>query len=260
MAKNFIYKDILQEFKSYLDSNHSESIYFETLILAKSNENSIDLSYRKIIKNDIFSLNKVLDDKGTIAFTNDLRSLGKIRKYEVYAYDKLNCLTQKSDLEDRLNSIQAICSFSHFSKRNIFYDAYDHNENFPVSVKLSYQNFDIQFSNEPFTVLSNLLETLNANKSNVELYSNFLDYYYSKETIVDLISEYSTRTKKNYNNVAFLVAVIWVFLLKEKMGSRLNLNKHVLNKVYKQLEEEIPKSLDDKFNISEQIKLAISEM
>lgn len=256
---DFIYQSALKEFEDYLDSNHSETVYFETLKLARNNKTNIDFSYQKILKKNIFSLNSVLDSEQTFSFTSSLKSLGKIRKYETYAFETLDSINKKSEFEDRLNSIQAICSFSFFSNKNSFYNKYDNNSHFPISVKLPYQNFDILYSNNPFDVLSELLTSITENRKNEDLYYNFISYYYSVEEFKSIFTDFSKLTlkEKNFNKTAFLIAIIYTFIIKQNIHTFSHLSKVLLAKIIKKITIDTPDDLKSKFHIIEKIEEAV---
>lgn len=254
-----IYDKVLNEFESYLNSNHSETVYFETLKLAKNNQTNIDFSYRSILKKNIFSLNSVLDSTQTLSFISSLRSLGKVRLYENYCFETLDSINKKSLLEDRLNSIQAICSYSHFSSRNEFYSKFDGKKNFPIAVKLSYQNFDILNSNNPFDILLELLTSITEDRKTEDLYYNFISYYYSENDLESIFKDICNLTlkEKDFNKIAFFIAILYTFIIKNNVPDFAHLLKLNFTKVIKKIEIDTPHEINSKFHIVEKLEEAV---
>jgi cell division protein ZapA (FtsZ GTPase activity inhibitor) len=248
-----LYKNVLTEFKSYLDSNHRETIYFEALRFKNLKDEDDDLAYSEIMQKVMFSLNQVLNDRHTNIFIENLRKYNKINIYKRYAIDKVNSLSRESVFEDRINSIQAICTVSHL-KSSFFIDTHRYLDHLPVSVKVSYWNFDMLHSNKPYDVLDNLLSVISKNKEDQRLYFYFIRYYFSNDNIKSILS---ATNKNDTNRIAFLAAILYVYCISDKYHE-LDEEYKLISKTMKWISKSIPADLEREYQIIENIEAKFS--
>lgn len=247
---NFIYHNIIDEFKSYLESNLSETIYFESLRLKNYIHSKNELSYRDIISDESFAVNSVLDKHATSIYARNIRSLNKVRSYRKYADSEFDELNINSDFHKRLGTIQILCTMHTMDKKSYFEQLSPDILNFPTVVKIPYLNFDLTFSEDPFRPLSELLKILTDNENTRGFYMHFIDYYFSNQDINEIIL--ANLKDSNQNSIAFIIAILYVYSVTEN-NFRLPDEKLILkalNKIYK----AIPKSIDQDYLVCEKVK------
>lgn len=248
----FIYKNLVNEFKGYLDNNHLESIYFESLRIKNLNDTTTDVTYRDLIRNEKFTTPILLNNDKTHVYIQQLKSIGKVRHYQKYCYHLLDNLGFKSELTDKINSIQAISGNSHLHKRSIFLEGEKEYDNFPVSVKVSFKYFDTMFNNDPFESLNDLLTLIKSEQKNETLYFNFIRYYLSNDNIHTLLLEYTTENQKR--KAAQLIAVLYIFFTKGNKFHELSDQFTLINETIQKFSKDIPSELNQEFDIIDSIK------
>jgi hypothetical protein len=251
--QGFIYKDIINEFKSYLDNNLSETVYFEAMRLKKELDKDHQLSYYKdIIEKERFSMNDVLNAEQTKVFANQLKSLNKIRHYHHYAAENIAGLGDGSDFYHRINSIQTFCSFYYIdSGKSFFKELNRESESLPVSVRIPYWSFDLLYSPQPFDLLYQLLQSLASNTQLKDLYFNFIRFYFSVDNIKELLSR--PINKKDTNFIAFIVAILYIYFIKDE-HEELDGEFRLIKKVMQVTEHVMPNEIESQFGVIDTIQ------
>lgn len=252
--RKFIYSEILNEFNDYLVNNLEDTVYFESKRILDTSD---DPTYiRNIISEESFELNKVLNQKNCIYFSNRIRIQRKVRDYQKYTYDLFDSINLNSELEDRLNSIQSINTIANLNKKSIFNEIRNKNKKLPISVKITTSNFEFKFDDEPEDNLLELFELIE--KPEYEnLFYNYNRYYFSYKNINDSIINNIKKPKKNI--ISFIYAILYVFLRKEEEKHKIELTLESVNKLVKNTEKLIPSEINKKYNLIDEIKFNLNE-
>jgi hypothetical protein len=246
--KEFIYQNIIDEFKQYLDFNLEETVYFESLRIKYHESEDDNLEYRSIIKNENFRTNRVLDNANNIVFSSEIKKLGKVRKYEDYCITTIEKLEKEVELKNKLNSIQAISTISILEKKRLFKEIQKERAKLPISVKVSIKNFEFLFNDDPFESLSELFDLI-SDKRFENLYFNYNRYYLSNNDLRNILKHNLTRNENN--GTAFITALLYVFLKYEENNLDLNSNIDLIKNITKKISKIIPSELDKRYNIIE---------
>lgn len=242
--KKFAYKKIIDEFRSYLDDNLSETVYFEALRHKNYDDRDNQLVYSEIIRKNLFSLNYVLDNTETSEFTGRLRALRKVREYEAHAFKTFENLDTNSEFQDRVNSIQAISTFYHLDSKHLLSELYKEIDNFPLSVKISFLNFDLLVSKDPYDTLSNLLNEVDNNKKTEALYFNFIRYYFSHNDIMSLL-----RQRIDANHIAFFIAILYIYS-RTGNDAALKVEARLVERLFRKMTDSLPSEIEAAYHIS----------
>jgi hypothetical protein len=246
--KDFIYQNVIDEFRQYLDFNLEETVYFESLRIKFHEVEDDTLEYRSIIRKEIFRTSRVLDNSNNIAFSSEIRKLGKVRKYEDYCLNTIEELEKEVELINKLNSIQAISTISLLDKKNLFKEIQKEISKLPTSVKVTTKNFEFLFNDDPFESLSELFDLI-SDKRFENLYFNYNRYYLSNNDLKNIINHNLTSTEKK--GTAFVTALLYVFLKYEETFLDINSDIDIFQNITKKISRSIPSELNKRYNIIE---------
>lgn len=253
--EKFVYHNIIEEYKGYLDENIEETVYFESKLILQTDDDPTYL--RNNIREENFKLNNVLNRNHSIVYCSDLRSFRKIRDYQDYTLEILDKLGEDSLLEARINSIQAINTIGNLNKKHFFHEIRKSKKEMPITVELTTKNFEFKFENEPFENLIELIDTISEKKYE-NLFFNYNKYYFGYENINETIKQ-NLKTP-SANSLAFLYIILFVFSRNEEETYKLSMISDLTNRLISKTEKYLPKEIDKKYHLIDEINSKMSEI